>query len=156
MNSLASALVAKGFSSASQVPEGSSSEEVLRKRNFLSRETVRDGEDTILVFPNSRGARWNAEDKLVTKGHQVQVDGKVEWVNFVFAGGKPSLVGTQLTGSWKIERLTFDDGSVFHEVAVVLKRPHREFKVEITAGKHQQSESDIKLSCGGYISVKKI
>jgi hypothetical protein len=156
MNSLASAFAAKGFSSVSSVQETVPQAEPAPKRQTVSRETVRDGGDTVLVYPNSRGARWNAEAGLITKGHQVQMNGVVEWVNFVFAGGKESLLGTRLTGTWKIDRLTLDDGSVFHEVAVTLKRPHHEPTVEISVGKNEQSPQDIKLVCGGFISVKEV
>lgn len=153
MNSIANAFRAAGIvqrtNTASQPLDG----QLPRKREIVSRTTVRDGGNSILMFPNSNGARWNPETRTIVKGHMVQVDGKGEFVNFVFTGGKESLIGTQLTGNWKVECLTFNDGSVFHEVMVALKRGHKEPRVKIYAGPHQKSPEDIKLSCGGFISV---
>jgi hypothetical protein len=154
MNSLASALVSKGLAPApmaSKEPE--KIEQPKAPRTLVSRELVRDGGETLLVFTDSGSARWNPEAKHLNKGYLVQT-GTAEWVNFVFKGSNPSHVGTRMTGTWKIERLTFQDGAVFHEVVVTLKRRHNEPLVKITAGKVSQAEDDIQLAGGGYISVK--
>lgn len=153
MNSLAQAFVSASIRNQADVPH--EPEAPMRKpRNRIERETVLDGGGRVCEL-NTKGAGWNDEFQTIGRGQHVRPEGaeRGEYVNFVVHGSSKEKIGQKLKCFFQIDRLEFDDGSVYHEVVL---RPNS-FAVRadtrVVAGPKRYAESDIELATGGFIAV---
>lgn len=155
MNSMSYAFVAAGIRTEESLPEVPEVP-VQKPQTLVERETVLDGGARVCELnTNTPTTAWISEHQIIRVGCRFRLENgeRSEYVNFVVHDSAEEKIGEKMKCFFKIDRLTYDDGAVYHEVVLRPTTFGIKADTRVIVGIKQCSESDIRLATGGFIAV---